>query len=86
MQVLAEEELNPELAGDLRLVDSEDDSAAEVTVTERLLRNYRELIRTYSAELRAFCVKRGINFIPAVTSQPFEELVLKSLKLSGLVR
>src|SRR5262249_9693234 len=86
IQVLAEEELSPELAGDLRLVDSEDGSSAEVTVTQRLLRNYRDVMRRYSAGLRTFCIKRGINFIPAVTSSPFEELVLKSLKMSGLVR
>lgn len=86
IQVLAEEELRPELTGDLRLIDSEDGSVAEITVTERLLRNYRDIMQAYSAELRSFCVKRGIGFVQTTTTAPFEDLVLRYLKFSGLVR
>lgn len=86
IQILAHEELDPKMAGDLRLVDSEDGSAVEITVTDRLLKRYTSLIQGYCSELRDFCVKRGIGYIGADNQKPFENLVLKYLKLSGLVK
>lgn len=86
IQVLAPEEIRPQMAGDLRLVDSEDDSVTEVTVTDRLLKRYEQLVDAYCTELRSFCIKRGIGYILAPTNTPFEDLVLRYLKLSGLVR
>ena len=86
VHVLEPEELGPRMQGDLRLVDAEDDSVAEVTVTERLLRQYRGLMETWCGQLRAFCVKRGVGYIRASTDTPFEDLVLRTLKLAGLLR
>jgi uncharacterized protein (DUF58 family) len=86
VHVLEPGELDPRMQGDLRLVDVEDDSVAEVTVTERLLRQYRGLMETWCEQLRTFCVKRGIGYIRATTDTPFEDLVLRTLKLAGLVR
>lgn len=86
IQLLSPEELDPPIAGDLRLVDSEDASAAEVTVTDRLLKHYRQLVSEYCTGLRNFCVRRGIGYLFANTHTPFEDLVLRYLKQSGLVR
>lgn len=86
MHVLSGEDLDPRLQGELRLVDAEDESVAEVTVSERLLRNYRENAESWCGQLRAFCVARGINYIMADTRVSFEDLVLRYLKLAGLVR
>lgn len=86
IQVLSEEEIRPQLAGDLRLVDAEDQSVTEVTITERLLRNYNELLKSWCEELRTFCVKRGISYLNTSTAAPFDELVLRYLKQAGLVK
>ncbi|MBX7244028.1 MAG: DUF58 domain-containing protein [Candidatus Sumerlaeaceae bacterium] len=86
IHVLSPEEMNPPLAGDLRLVDAEDGQVVEITVTERLLRNYRSVMSAYCEQLRAFCIQRGIGYIPAPTNAPFEDLILHYLKMSGLVR
>lgn len=86
IQVLDEDELNPRIAGDLRLVDMEDGSVAEVTVTERLLRNYRNVVTAYCEELQTFCIRRGIGYVLANTSTSFEDLVLRYLKTAGLLR
>lgn len=86
VQVLADEELHPELSGDLRLVDMEDGAVAEVTITPRLLSRYSALMEAYCTEIKAFCTRRGIGYLRTVTSEPFEETVLRSLKTAGLVR
>ena len=38
VQVLSQEEVEPELVGDLRLVDVEDDETAEITISAPLLK------------------------------------------------
>src|SRR5438128_4438488 len=42
IQVLSQEEIEPEVVGDLRLVDIEDDDVAEITVSAPLLKRYKQ--------------------------------------------
>src|SRR5437870_4383171 len=42
IQVLSKEEIDPEIVGDLKLVDIEDDDVAEVTVSGPLLKKYKQ--------------------------------------------
>ncbi len=86
IQILDREELEPRMQGDLRLVDCEDGAVAEITVTDRLLRQYRAVARSYCDDLHAFCTRRGITHVLATTQTPFEQLVLRTLKLAGLLR
>jgi uncharacterized protein (DUF58 family) len=86
LQVLSPEEVNPELAGDLRLVDCEDDDVAEITVSKVLLDKYKANLRGYCESLRTYCTARGISYMFTTTTQPFETLVLNYLRQRGLVR
>src|SRR5437667_2681789 len=61
IQILSQEEIDPDITGDLKLVDVEDADAAEVTATMPLLRRYRENLAAYRAELQSFCTRRGIS-------------------------
>jgi uncharacterized protein (DUF58 family) len=86
IQVLAPEEIDPALQGDLRLVDVEDDDLAEITVTPALIKRYRSNLAAYQHALTDFCRQRGIQFMSASTAEPFEKLVLTQLRQRGLVR
>jgi uncharacterized protein (DUF58 family) len=86
LQVLAPEELEPELAGDLKLVDCEDDDVAEVTISKPLLDKYKANLRAYCEGLRDHCNQRGIAYLFATTNQPFESLIMTYLRQRGLVR
>ena len=86
IQILSQEEIDPEIDGDVRLVDAEDDDAAEVTAGPLLLRRYRENLAAFQAGLQEFCTKRGVSFLAASTATPFDKLVLTSLRQRGLVR
>jgi hypothetical protein len=46
--LLAPEDLEPEIAGDLRLIDSEDGDAAEITVSRRLLEKYKQTVAAFN--------------------------------------
>src|SRR3954453_20647312 len=47
IQVLSEEEIDPDLSGDLKLVDIEDADEAELTVNGPLLARYKENLNAY---------------------------------------
>lgn len=86
IQVLAAEEVDPDLNGDLKLVDVEDADTAEITVTGPLLRRYRENLAAHRAGLHDFCTRRGVNCLFATTDVPFDRLVLTYLRQRGLLR
>ncbi len=86
LQILSPGEVNPDLAGDLKLVDCEDEDVAEITVSRRLLDRYKANLEAYCESLRAYCARRGISYLLAVTDHPFETLVLNYLRQRGLVR
>lgn len=86
VHLLAAEELEPELQGDLRLIDSEDAEATEVTVTAALLDRYHKNLAALIDSARRFCTRRGIAYLPARNDLPVERLIRGYLRERGLVR
>ena len=86
IQVLAQEEIDPGLLGDLKLVDVEDDDEAEVTVSAALLERYRRNLAAYQAGIQDYCNRRGITFLFTSNQVPFDRLILTYLRQRGLVR
>ncbi len=86
IHLLSPEELNPNLHGDLRLIDSEDADVAEVTISRPLLNRYKQTLAAFIDGARDYCTRRGMTYIMANTSQPVEQLVTKYLRQRGLVR
>jgi len=86
LQILSPDELTPDLAGDLKLVDCEDEDIAEITVSKPLMDRYKANLQAYCESLRDYCARRGISYVLAPTNQPFEALVLNYLRQRGLVR
>lgn len=86
VHVLSQEEVEPELAGDLRLVDAEDADEAEITVSAPLLRRYKENLNAFVGGLKDWCTKRGITYIFTTNQNPFDKLILNYLRERGLVK
>ena len=89
IQVLSSDEVNPEkhgLAGDLRLVDIEDEDTAEVTVSAPLLKRYRENLSAYCGKLREFCVRRGMSHVTIESSVDMSTLLMDYLRKRGLLK
>ena len=84
--VLAPQELKPELSGDLRLVDVEDGSISEISVSAGLLKQYQRTLEVFCDEIRQYCAKRGMHYIPTSTAQAFDRLVLEFLRRRGLLK
>jgi uncharacterized protein (DUF58 family) len=86
IQLLSAEELDPEIQGDLRLVDCEDGDGAEVSVSPALLRRYQQTLAAFVAGARDFCTRRGMVYLLARNEVPVEELVSGYLRTRGLLR
>jgi len=86
IHVLSREEVEPELVGDLRLVDAEDDDEAEITVSAPLLKRYKDNLNAFVGGLKDWCTKRGIAYIFTTNQNPFDKLILNYLRERGLVR
>lgn len=83
IHLLAAEELNPTLAGDLRLHDSETGETLELSVDAEALRGYRERLHQFLERAESFCHAREIGYRRASTDVPVEEFMLSQLR--GLV-
>lgn len=86
IHVLSPQEIAPELAGDLKLLDIEDADAAEITVSSALLKYYKKNLAAYCDELREFCTRRGAVYVRANSADSTESLVLNYLRRIQLLR
>jgi uncharacterized protein (DUF58 family) len=86
IQVLSAEEIDPDLQGDLRLVDCEDEDVAEITVSAPLMKRYKRTLAALIESAREFCTRRGIVYLLAKNELPLERLITEYLAKRGLVR
>ncbi len=86
IHVLSPEELDPDVTGDLRLVDCEDSDTAEVTISRPLIQKYKQTLASFIDSTREFCNRRGMVYMMSNTSTPMEQIVSGYLRRRGLVR
>ncbi len=86
LQVLSQEELDPPLRGDRRLIDVEDGDAAEITVNQYVLDRYQETLKAFLQQARHYCAKRSIVHVLVPTDTPIETVMTKYLRSRGIVR
>jgi uncharacterized protein (DUF58 family) len=86
VHVMSRDEIDPVLADEVLLVDSEEGGAARVHVTHDLVKAYHDTFLRYCAEIEAFCRSHGWGYLRTTTATPFEDLMLKALREQGLLR
>jgi len=86
IQILSQEEIEPEIVGDLQLVDVEDEDVAEITVSAPLLKRYKQNLAAYRAGLYEYCTRRGIAYLFTSNQVPFDRLGLTYLRQRCLVK
>jgi uncharacterized protein (DUF58 family) len=85
VQVLSPQEIDPKLQGDLKLKDMEDGDIAEVSITQPLLKQYKNNLNAYCLALKDYVTRRGGTYLFTSTAVPFETLVLNYLRERGLL-
>ena len=84
--LLAPEEAQPTVAGDLSLVDVETELQQEVTVDRAMLGIYERRLAAWRREIRDECRRRGAHYFPLETDAPWERLILSDMRRVGLVK
>ena len=82
---LAPQEIDPDLQGDLKLRDIEDDDMAEVSITQPLIKQYKSNLNAYCLALKDYVTRRGGTYLFTSTAVPFDTLVLNYLRERGLL-
>ena len=85
VQTLSPQEIEPDLQGDLKLRDIEDDDMAEVSVTQPLVKQYKANLNAYCLALKDFITRRGGTYLFTSTAVPFDTLILNYLRERGLL-
>jgi uncharacterized protein (DUF58 family) len=85
VQTLSPQEIEPDLQGDLKLRDMEDDDMAEVSITQPLIKQYKANLNAYCLGLKEYLSRRGATYLFSSTAVPFDTLVLNYLRERGLL-
>ena len=86
IHVLAPEELEPDIKGDLKLVDCEDQDIAEISVSRPLMDKYKRTLAAFVESAREFCNRRGMVYMMTSSARPIDEMIGSYLRQRGLVR
>lgn len=76
-------EAEPNLRGDVRMIDVETGAAKTLTVNEAILKRYRERFADFLETLRTYCNRQGFCCTISRTNIPFEDLVLRMMRETG---
>jgi uncharacterized protein (DUF58 family) len=85
-QPLSRDEIDPPLAGDLRLMDVETGAGQEITVDGAMRALYRRRISAWRREIGAACRARGAHYLSFVTDTPLELVLLRDTRKLGVLR
>ncbi len=86
IHILSPDEIDPPLDGDLKLVDIETGQDAEITLDPNTMRLYRERLQAWQSEIAAYCASRHAHYIPIITDQSWERLIMQTLRAKGVVK
>lgn len=86
VHVLDREELEPELAGDLDLVDTETGEVLPVSLAPEQLAAYRTAARAWLDDVAARARFGGAAYVRVLADDPIEPLLLGSWREAGLLR
>jgi uncharacterized protein (DUF58 family) len=85
-QTLAPQELQPELMGDVRLVDMETKAGVDVSANRQVMQAYARRLNAFIGDIQSFAHKAACSHVLANTGSNFEDLVLKQFRALGLAR
>ncbi len=85
VHLLSPDEIEPALTGDLKLIDVETAAESEITLDPTTLQAYRDRLLAWQMEIAAYCAGRGVHYLPVTTALRWDQLVLQTMRVQGIV-
>lgn len=85
IQIHTPAEAKPRLLGDVELVDVESSESRKVTVTEKKLRQYEALFQSFLRDVETYCRTYGLSHTRATADIPYDDVLLKMMRVAGAV-
>jgi uncharacterized protein (DUF58 family) len=86
LHILTRDELDPPLAGDLRLIDIETGGFEEVSLDGGMRALYRQSVETWQEDNQKEFNKRGIRYMQLSTDTAWDKVILYDLRKEGAVK
>ena len=83
LQVVADEDLEPPLEGDLRLIDDEGGEPVEITANSTVLREYEQRLGAHNAALQQAVLRAGGRYALVRARTPLETLISNVWRRDG---
>ena len=80
VHVLSPGECEPEVGGDMVLVDAETGRQVHVGVSLNAVSRYLRRLEAWQEDVAAICTQRGVRYVRARTDEPLEAVVLTRLR------
>lgn len=87
VQVYDKYEREPaDMLGDVEMWDVESGLSRKVTVTEKNMKQYRQLFEEFQTSVQEYCNRYGLGCTRTSTEIPFDQLILRMMRQAGAVR
>jgi uncharacterized protein (DUF58 family) len=86
LQVLAPEEVQPPMSGDLTLIDRETGSEVPITLNQEAVERYRRRLAEWTAGIEQFCGRHEIVFQRLLSDERLEHVIFDTLRRRGVLR
>ncbi|HEY3782414.1 MAG TPA: DUF58 domain-containing protein [Fimbriimonadaceae bacterium] len=83
VQILSAEELDPDMEGDLKLIDVESGVTVEVTANSAAIEAYRKNLKTHCEGIAAECQKVGGRYALLPNNRPLMDFIRDTLRREG---
>ncbi|MAG35512.1 MAG: DUF58 domain-containing protein [Dehalococcoidia bacterium] len=85
LHILDPQETDPEVEGEVELVDRETRRTTTVTVDPVTLENYKIHLAAWLNEIESFCLRRQVKYVPVSSSTPLDDVLFRQLRLHRVV-
>lgn len=86
LQVLAPEEVEPPMSGDLTLIDRETAAEVPITLNQEAVDRYRRRLAEWTAGIEQFCSRHQIVYQRLLSDERLEHVVFDKLRRRGVLR
>jgi uncharacterized protein (DUF58 family) len=86
IQIHRVSEASPNILGDRQLIDVETGFSRDVTISESVLRRYKQKFVEFLDSVKKYCIGNGFSCTISTTAVPFDKMILRMMREAGNIR